>query len=263
MAATPLVTIAVPSYNQGRFLEQALASIFEQGLPVEVFVADGGSTDGSVDIIRRYEHRLAGWRSHSDRGQAVAINECIARGSAPYVGWLNSDDCLLSGGLKCLVDALERDSAAPAAYGKVWSYVEGGGIEKPVFVEPFSERRLALRCIVSQPGALVKRTAWEAVGGVDESFRMAIDYDLWWRLYKKFGPLIFVDEFVARDRDHKDTKTNLNRRLHYREAIKIVRKHYGRVPIKWWIAQPFAVWLKAIANRFRRKSGSSASRDSR
>jgi glycosyltransferase involved in cell wall biosynthesis len=249
MAAAPLVTIGVPSYNQGRFLEQALASIFEQDLPVEVFVADGGSTDGSVDIIRRYADRLAGWRSHPDRGQAAAVNECIARGSAPYVGWLNSDDAFLGGGLQHLVDALKRNPAAPAAYGKVWSYMEGG-LDKPVFVEPFNERRLALRCIVSQPGALVTRTAWEAVGGVDESFVMAIDYDLWWRLYRKFGPLVFVDQFVARDRDHRDTKTNLNRALHYREAISIVRKHYGRVPIKWWLAQPYAVWLKAVANRF-------------
>jgi glycosyltransferase involved in cell wall biosynthesis len=85
MAEPPIVTIAVPCYNQSCFLEQPLASIFEQDLPVEVFVADGGSTNGSVDIIRRYEGRLAGWRSYSDRGQAAAINECIALGKAPYV----------------------------------------------------------------------------------------------------------------------------------------------------------------------------------
>ena len=250
MGAAPLVTVAVPSYNQGRFLEQALASIFEQDLAVEVFVADGGSTDSSVDVIRRNEDRLAGWRSHPDRGQAAAINECIARGGAPYVCWLNSDDRLLGGGLKRLVDALKRDPAAPAAYGKVWNYVEGGEAKKPVFVEPFNEHRLALRCIISQPGALVKRAEWEQVGGLDDRFGMAIDYDLWWRLYRKFGPLIFVDEFVALDRDHKNTKTNLHRQLAYQEAIRIVRKHYGRVPVKWWLAQPYAVWLKSISNRF-------------
>ncbi len=250
MVAAPLVTVAVPSYNQGRFLEQALLSIFEQGLPVEVFVADGGSTDSSIDIIRRNESRLAGWRSHRDRGQAAAINECIANGSAPYVCWLNSDDRLLSGGLKRLVDALEGKPEAPAAYGKVWSYMEGSRAKKPVFVEPFDERRLALRCIVSQPGALVKRLAWEAVGGVDDRLGMAIDYDLWWRLYRKSGPLIFVDEFIALDRDHKNTKTNLHRQLAYQEAIRIVRKHYGHVPMKWWLAQPYAVWLKSVSNRF-------------
>src|SRR5258706_345707 len=98
MAAPPIVTIAVPSYNQGRFLQDALTSIFDQGLPVEVFVADAGSTDESVDVVKKFESRLAGWRSHADRGQAAAINEGVASGHAPYVGWLNSDDTLVSGG---------------------------------------------------------------------------------------------------------------------------------------------------------------------
>jgi GT2 family glycosyltransferase len=252
MVIPPVVTIAVPSYNQGCFLEETLTSIFDQGLPVEVFVADAGSTDGSVDVIKRFESRLAGWRSHADRGQAAAINEGIARGTAPYVGWLNSDDTLLGGALKRLVDAMERQPDAPAAYGKVWNYVEATGARRPVWVEPFSERRLALRCIVSQPGSLVRRRAWDAIGGLDDGLRMAIDYDLWWRLYKNFAPLQFVDDFVALNRDHADTKTNTQRRLHYREAMAIVRKYHGRVPLKWWLAQPYSVWLKAVANTFQR-----------
>lgn len=249
MTTSPIVTIAVPSYNQGRFLNEALASIFSQDVPVEVFVLDGGSTDGSIDVIRRYEDRLAGWRSHPDDGQADAINEGIAKGRAPYVGWLNSDDVLLEHGLKNLLAALAHAPDAPAAYGKVWNYVERSGAKKLVWVEPFSERRLALRCIVSQPGTLIRRNAWEAVGGLNKDLRMAIDYDLWWRLYKQFSPLEFVDEFVALNRDHTDTKTNTQRVLHYREAMAIVRKYHGRVPLKWWLAQPYAVWVKALANR--------------
>jgi GT2 family glycosyltransferase len=258
MAIRAVATIVVPSYNHGRFLEDALTSIFDQGLPLEVFVADAGSTDGSIDVIKKYQGRLAGWRSHSDRGQAAAINEGIAKGRAPYVGWLNSDDTLLSGGLKRLVDVLERQPDAPAAYGKVWNYVETTGARQPVWVEPFSERRLALRCIVSQPGTLVRRSAWEAVGGLDDTLRMAIDYDLWWRLYKNFAPLEFVDDFVALNRDHADTKTNTQRRLHYREAMAIVRKYHGRVPMKWWLAQPYAVWLKAVTNAFQRSRNDKA-----
>jgi glycosyltransferase involved in cell wall biosynthesis len=252
MAATPVVTLAVPSYNQGRFIGNALASIFAQDLPVEVFVADAGSIDSSVDIIRQYENQLAGWRSHPDRGQAAAINEGIARGSAPYVGWLNSDDMLLEGGLKRLVERLEQRPQAPAAYGKVWNHMETSGEQRPVWVEPFSERRLALRCIVSQPGALIRRSAWEAVGGLDVSLRLAIDYDLWWRLYKGFAPLEFVDTYVALNRDHAETKTNTQRRRHYEEAMAIVRKYHGRVPLKWWLAQPYAVWLKTLLNRQQR-----------
>jgi len=102
----------------------------------------------------------------------------------------------------------------------------------------------ALHCI-TKPGTLVSRSAWEAVGGLDERLRIAIDYDLWWRLYKRFAPLEFVDEFVALNRDHVDTKTNTQRQLHYREAMEIVRRHDGRVPLKWWLARPYAVWWKS------------------
>lgn len=250
MASPPLVTIAVPSFNQGRYLDEALASIFAQQIPVEVFVLDGGSTDNSLEVIRRYESLLAGWRSHPDGGQAAAINEGIARGTAPYVGWLNSDDTLLNGGLTRLVTALEKAPDAPAAYGKVWNLIERTGVRKPIWVEEFSERRLALRCIVSQPGSLIRRNAWESVGGLDGDLRMALDYDLWWRLYKGFAPLIFVNEFIALNRDHAETKTNTRRVLHYREAMDIVRKYHGRVPLKWWLVQPYAVWMKALANKF-------------
>lgn len=243
----PLVTIAVPSFNQGQYLQQALQSIFDQDVPVEVFVMDGGSTDGSLDIIRRWEHRLAGWRSHQDEGQAAAINEGIARGSAPYVAWLNSDDLYLDGGLAHLYHALEEEAhAAPAAYGLAVNIIRDTGRRYPVWVEPFSERRLAIRCFISQPATLIRRRAWEAVGGVDPGLHMVMDYDLWWRLYKACGQMHFVQQNVAANRVHPATKTKTLRRRHYSEAIRIVRKHYGTVPIKWWLMQPYAVWYKGL-----------------
>lgn len=247
MATAPLITIAVPAYNQGRYLDDALASIFEQDIAVEVFVIDGGSGDNSLDVIRKWESRLAGWRSHRDGGQAAAINEGIAAGSAPYVCWLNSDDWLLPGGLARLLQTLKESPESAATYGRSWNFIEATQCRKPVWVEPFDERRLALRCIVSQPATLIRRPAWETVGGVDESLQMAMDYDLWWRLFRCFGPLRFVDQFVAVNREHAATKTRTRRRRHYQEAIGVVRKHYGSVPMKWWLAQPYSVWFRAIA----------------
>jgi glycosyltransferase involved in cell wall biosynthesis len=242
----PVVTVAVPSFNQGQFLDEALASIFQQEVPIEVFLLDGGSTDNTREVIEKWKNRLAGWRSRRDEGQAAAINEGIAQGRAPYVCWLNSDDLFLPGGLRRLVDALEARPEAPAVYGRAWNLVEKTGKRYPVWVEPFSKRRLSLRCIISQPATLIRRTAWDAVGGTDVNLHMVMDYDLWWRLLEKVGGLHFLDEFVAVNREHAETKTKTLRYRHYHEAMAIVRKYNGHVPLKWWIAQPYAVWYKSL-----------------
>jgi len=238
------VTFAVPSLNQGRYLYKALASIFEQDIEAEVFVLDAGSTDETPRVIAEARERMNVQSGHADAGQSAAINEGIARGSAPYVAWLNSDDWLLPGGLKQLLAAFDSNPGAPMSYGRTWNFKNDR--MKRVVVMPFSERWMAQFCIVSQPGTLIRRSAWEAVGGVDESLHMAMDYDLWWKLYRRFGEPAFVDAFVAVNRDHPDTKTGTQRRNHYREAMAVVKKHYGRVPLKWWLAQPYAVWYRSL-----------------
>ncbi len=242
----PLITVAVPSFNQGRFLDDALQSLFSQGVPLEVFVLDGGSSDNTLQVLQRWAPSLSGWRSHADAGQAAAINEGIAGGSAPYVCWLNSDDWLLPEALHHLLAALEQNPGAPAAYGRAWNVREGSGKRRPVWVEPFVEKRLATRCIIAQPATLIRRTAWEAVGGVAPDLDLAMYYDLWWKLYRHAGAFAFVDHFLAVNREHPATKTRTRRRQHYQEAIQVVRRHYGRVPLKWWLAQPYAVWFKSL-----------------
>lgn len=239
------VTVVVPSFNQGRYLEAALCSIAEQDVPAEVIVMDGGSTDNSLAILQRWRGRLAYWQSGADGGQAAAINDGMKRGAAPYVCWLNSDDMLERGGLGVLMEALQANPAAPAAYGNVLN-LESDGRQSEVWVQSFSERKMALRCIISQPGTLIRRTAWDAVGGVDPNLSFAMDYDLWWRLYHRFGPLIHVPQFTAINRMHSQTKTRNNRVAHYAEAMTVVRRHYSHVPIKWWLAQPYSVWWKAL-----------------
>ena len=243
---TPVVTVVVPSFNQGRFLDDALHSISAQKVATEVFVMDGGSTDDSLSVIKKWEPTLAGWRSHRDDGQAAAINEGISRGSAPYVCWLNSDDLLLPGGLDKLVSELDRHPSWPAAYGKAFHLDDASGRRTPAWVEPFNVRRMAKRCVITQPASLIRRAAWAAVGGLDPKLKMALDYDLWWRLYRLGGPLGFVDEDVAVNRNHDATKTRIHRRLHYKEAMETVRRHHGHVPLKWWLAQPYAVWWKTL-----------------
>ena len=243
---TPLVTVVVPSFNQGKFLDDALTSIFQQDVPIEVFVMDGGSTDNSMEVIRKWEQQLSGWRSHQDGGQAAAINEGVSLGRAPYVCWLNSDDWFLDGALLTLIKEIEKNIDTPAVYGRSWNVVENSKRRYPVWVEPFNKDRLALRCIISQPSTLIRRSAWEKINGVDVTLHMAMDYDLWWRLYKSVGSLQFIDQFIAVNREHDSTKTKTQRRRHYKEAMMVVKKHYGHIPVKWWLAQPYAVWFKSL-----------------
>lgn len=257
-ATAPLVTIAVPSLNQGRFLDAALGSIFAQPLAVEVFVMDAGSTDETLAVIRRWAPRLAGWRSAPDAGQSWAINHGIAQGSAPYVAWLNADDLYLPDGLAALVAALERDPQAPAAYGRCRFVDEAGRPQGHYPTCAFSPRLLANFCLVCQPGTLMRRSAWAAVGGLDESLDMCMDFDLWWRLYRAGGPLAYVQAEVAASRTHLATKTSSRRRDHYREAMQVVRRHWGRVPLKWYAFWPYKVWWLQYRNRRRSRAARQA-----
>ena len=244
-ANRPKITVAVPSLNQGKFLEQALESIAGQGLSVEIMLADGDSSDSTRTVIERWRDRLAWSRSAPDNGQAAAINEAVGHGTAPYVCWLNADDTYLPHGLRVLADYLDRHPEAPAVYGRVWNTDEQGRPTKPYWTSIFSEWRLARYCFISQPGTLIRREVWASVGGVDEGLHLAMDYDLWWKILRRFGPMAYVPEFVATNRVHGRTKTSSQRREHYLEAMKTVKRHTGHVPLKWYMAWPWAVWIRS------------------
>ena len=230
---TPFITIVVPSLNQGGYLHTALESIFIQDIPVEVVVMDAGSTDQTVSIIKEWEDRLLYWKSSPDGGQSRAINEGILRGKAPFVCWLNSDDCFLPFGLKRLLNAIQKSKQIPAVYGKCWTISSSGKKIMPYITTAFWPKLLANYCFISQPSVLIRRSAWEYVGGLNENLHMAMDYDLWWRLYKKLGKMTYVPKFVACTRFHKQTKTYLRKHDHYFEAMDTVKLHTGKIPVKW------------------------------
>lgn len=242
------VTIVVPSYNQGMFLNQCLDSIFSQNIPVEVFVMDGGSTDNTLEIIKKWEDKLAGWRSRKDEGQSAAINEGMKLGKAPFCCWLNSDDYFLENGLITLLDRMSNNPKSPVVYGKVYNYIEKSKVYENIWVEKFNPNRLAVRCIISQPGTMIRREVWESVGGLNTHLHMSMDYELWWKIYKANGDFDFIDTYVAVNRDHLNTKTNSKRALHYKESMEIVKSFYGRIPIKWYLIQPYSIWFKALVN---------------
>ncbi len=237
------VAIAVPSLDQGRFLGQALDSVFAQtGVDVEVAVLDGGSRDESPDVIRRYESRLAYSRCGPDGGQAAAINEGIARlAGTQYVGWLNADDVLLPAALARMAAYLDAYPECVAAFGQARIIGAAGQVLGRFPTRPFSRRALARTSIICQPASLIRRRAWEAVGGLDESLHMCLDYDLWWRL-SKLGSIGTVPDFVACSRDHEATKTRAHQDRHYREAFAVLQRHLGYVPWPWCLSEAAYRW---------------------
>lgn len=240
------VAIAVPSLEQGRFLAEALDSLFAQtGATLEVAVVDGGSRDGSLSVIHRYESRLAYWRSAPDRGQAAAINEGLGRlRGADYVGWLNADDVLLPRALERMGAYLDAHRECVAVFGQAHIIDEHGRIIGRFPTRPFARRALARTSIICQPASLIRRRAWDAVGGLDESLHMCLDYDLWWRL-SKLGPIGFLPEFVASSRDHEATKTRASQGRLYEEAFPVLRRHVGYVPWRWCLSEAAYAWRAA------------------
>ena len=225
-------------------MDAALASIFDQNVAVEVFVMDAGSTDQSIDVIRKWSHRLAGWVIAPDGGQAAVINAGMVQGTAPYVCWLNSDDWLLPNGLQQLLNVLEAKPNTPMVYGKTMDFFNDKKKMRRALALPFNDWLMARVCVLSQPGTLMRRSCWERVGGLNDQLHMAMDYDLWWRIYKTCGTPLMVRDVVAVNRVHDATKTNTQRRRHYAEAMAVVRQHHGSVPWKWWLAQPYAIWWR-------------------
>lgn len=229
----PRVTVVIPSLNQGTYLDAAIASVFQQDMIVDVFVLDGGSTDNSRQVIDKWQDKLTWHRSEVDSGQAAAINEGVRRSKTEYVCWLNSDDTFLPQGLARMCRFLDTHAQYPMVYGKCWTTNAANRKLTPYLTLPFSRLMFANFCFIAQPATLIRRVCWEAVGGVNEDYRLAFDYDLWWKLYSRFGKPGYLREFVATTRTHAETKTANNTRLHYAESARIVQHYLGRVPLKW------------------------------
>jgi glycosyltransferase involved in cell wall biosynthesis len=244
MKTAPAVTVAIPSFNQGRFLDSALSSIFSQPVSSEVIVVDAGSTDESLAVIDRWRDRLAGFRSGPDRGQAAAINEAIANGRAPLVCWLNSDDLYAPGGLSTLVEAMNTDSLTQVAYGLCLQIDSSGNPVGRAKSRTFSSRALLHGNPIPQPASIVRRSAWENVGGLDESLHLSLDYDLWWRLHRRGARFEQINVDVAKARLHEDAKSVTLAAEQYLEGKMVVRRHSGSVPLIWHIREPFSVGVR-------------------
>ncbi|MCX6026403.1 MAG: glycosyltransferase family 2 protein [Chloroflexi bacterium] len=187
MSTLPLISIVTPSFNQAEYLSACMASVLGQDYPrLEYLVLDGGSTDGSRDVIQRHATRLAFWASEADRGQASAVNKGWARARGEILGWLNSDDRLAPGALEHVARIYQSHPDAAMIFGDIQ---EVDSLERPVHLKHmanFDVRTLLLGKNMGQPGVFITRRCYAALGGLDETLHYALDFEYFVRAWLAF-----------------------------------------------------------------------------
>lgn len=241
MNTSTRVTIVTPSYNQASFLEETILSVLNQDYPnIEYWIMDGGSTDGSLEIIQGYADRLAGWVSEKDAGQTDAINKGFRRATGQVLAWINSDDTYEPGAIRKAVELLDEFPDWGMVYGDT-NFIDGHG--KVLGKFPASQTdypKLRQGYVhIPQQAAFFRADLWRQVGPLDPTFYFAMDYDLWVRL-AKISRLVYVRQTWANFRLHEHAKTIAADdrcwpemlRVHYRDGgsflAPIVMKYYVR-----------------------------------
>jgi glycosyltransferase involved in cell wall biosynthesis len=217
-----LVSIITPSFNQARYLETTIKSVLTQDYPrIEYIVIDGASTDNSVDVIKKYENRLAYWISEKDNGQADAINKGLARANGDIVAWLNSDDYYLPNAISNAVKVFEGIPGVVMAYGDMLAVNELGQTINTLKYKQVSLEDLLCFQIIGQPAVFFRREAFEKTGGLDTTFHYLLDHHLWIRLAQQ-GRILHVPQTWAAARYHAEAKNRAKAAEFGREAFRIL-----------------------------------------
>jgi glycosyltransferase involved in cell wall biosynthesis len=234
MPRVPLLTVVTPCLDGASTLPEALASV-PRGPEVEHVVVDGGSTDGTVDLLER----AAGvhFVSEPDRGLSDAMNKGVAMASGEWIGWLNADDYYLPGAVERVLDAIRANP------GALWLtapclIVDGDGREmrrgvtryKRFFLRRYGRRSLLVQNYVAAPSTFVRRSALLDAGGFDERFRYSMDYDLWLRLAERADPVV-LDEPVAAFRMAGESLSMTGFERQFEEHARNAREHGAGEPL--------------------------------
>ena len=225
MTEFPKITVVTPSFNQGAFLEQTIRSVLGQLYPnLEYLVIDGGSTDESVEIVKRYESQLAGWVSEKDRGQAEALNKGFIRATGEILCWLNSDDFLLPGALHEAARRLEE--GADLIYGKCLSFSDKG-TRSLVNIPPEHDRELLTMVdYLVQPSTFWRRSLWEKTGPLNEEIHYAFDWE-WFLRAEKLGRFSRADFLFSAYRFHDAHKSSHGGQKRAQEIVAVAKVHGG------------------------------------
>jgi glycosyltransferase involved in cell wall biosynthesis len=240
-----LVSIVTPSFQQGRFIERTLESVERQnqgtlaGL-IEHIVMDGGSTDGTVEILERWSDRIF-FTTALDDGQTAAINTGMAVARGEILAYLNSDDVYRDGAIAAAVAAFENDPSADVVYGDADHIDEQDRIIAPYPTEEWSLDRLKLICYLCQPAVFFRRRALQRFGMLDPRLHYCMDYEYWLRLAMAGARFVHVPMKLAASRLHAETKTLGRPREAHAEINDMLRERLGFVPDNWLSNYAYAV----------------------
>ena len=225
----PLVSIITPSYNQAAYLERTIQSVLNQDYPnIEYILIDGGSKDGSLEIIRKYQDQLAYWVSEKDHGQTEAINKGFNRAHGEIFAWLNSDDTYEPGAISAAVKILQENPELGFIYGDC-NFIDG----QDRVTGRFNARQTDLKRLkqgyvhIPQQAFFFRGKLWPEVGPLDESIYFAMDYDLWLRLAGITSFRYFPGNPWANFRLHADAKTVAEDDRCWPDMLKIHRRDGG------------------------------------
>lgn len=237
----PLLSIAMPSYNQVQFIEAAIDSVFRQSYEqVELIVADGGSSDGTVELLEKASEANSRiiWDSAPDNGPAEAVSRAFSRARGQVIGWLNSDDAYTPGTFETVVEAIRRNSNWIMCYGH-GEHIDKMGNSLGRYPTLPPERGLSAfenGCFICQPTMFMKATAIGLLGPLDENLMTAFDYDYWIRAFKAFPERIgFIDDVLAQSRLHDDCITVKMRKTVALEGLALSHRHLHKTSSHWAI----------------------------
>ncbi len=227
MTLWPRVSIITPSFNQASYIEETIRSVLLQGYPdLEYIVIDGGSKDGTVDIIRKYQQWISHWVSESDKGQTDAINKGFRASSGEIIAWQNSDDTYEPNAIFNAVNFLIEHPETDVVYSDCHLIDKNSLVIGHLPSKEYSLSNCLLGHIVPNQTAFIRRRAWEAVGGVDQNLHFAIEEDFWLKLGIK-AKLTQLPGTWANHRKYVGTKTVSQASQFYNEHLKVLDRFFS------------------------------------